>query len=37
MGITNIGLETAEYWKTWSAIPVAALPRTVWVIGKQLL
>ena len=27
MGITNFGLETPEYWKTWSAIPVVALRR----------
>ena len=27
MGIANVGLETPEYWKTWSAIPVVALRR----------
>ena len=27
MGITNFALETPEYWKTWSAIPVVALRR----------
>ena len=27
MGITNFGLETPKYWKTWSAIAVMALRR----------
>ena len=27
MGITNFVVETPEYWKTWSAIPVVALRR----------
>ena len=27
MGITNFGLETPEYWNTWSALPVVALRR----------